>query len=101
MSQTAMALSLGAITFLLVITSYSIHYTKLYDLGKSADVLCPFGDLHGAGLPEAERVDRPRRPVATGLAMAVTHGVRGAGYLEFDSAAEAAAVVGLGGTHVV
>src|SRR5882757_7560069 len=58
-----------------------------------ADIVRTLGHLHRIGLPQAERVDRARRPVAARLAMAIAHRGRLAAHREFDGAAEAASFV--------
>src|ERR1700730_4751764 len=58
-----------------------------------ADAVGTLGDLHGGGLPQAERVDRARRPVTRRLAMAGTPGDRGAAHREFDRTAKATTLV--------
>src|SRR5437773_12412589 len=57
------------------------------------DVIGTLGDLYGRRLPETERVDGARRPVATRLAMTVPHGDRFATHREFDRTAKAATLV--------
>src|SRR6185312_15766404 len=47
------------------------------------------GYRHGIRLPETERVDRTRRPVAAGITMAIAHRDRLAAPGEFDCAAKA------------
>src|SRR6185369_8931374 len=63
-------------------------------LVESADAVGPARDPHRFGLPEREGVDRPRRPGAAGVAVAVAHRRRRARDGEVDGAAEAAPFVG-------
>src|SRR3954453_23794322 len=58
-------------------------------LHEAGDVLRTLGDLHVLGLPEREGVHRAGRPGAAGAAVAVAHGLRCAGHLNRDGAAEA------------
>ena len=62
-------------------------------LREGRDVLCPLGDLHGFGLPQAEGVHRSARPRATRTAMAVAHRLGISVDLELDRPAEASSGV--------
>jgi hypothetical protein len=65
----------------------------------STDVVSAPRDLDRFGFPKREGVDRPRRPAAARIAMAITHAGRLAAHGELDRAAKTTAFVSLSVVH--
>src|SRR5262245_28644460 len=59
-------------------------------LGECRDLIGALRETHGIGLPQNEGGDGGGSPGAARIAVAITHGFRCAGDLDFDRAAKAA-----------
>src|SRR5262249_36629251 len=61
-----------------------------FGLGICCDIFLTRRDLDRFRLPEREGIDRRSRPRTARVAMAIAHGLRGSGGLDFDGAAKTA-----------